>query len=80
MDLKKETFVPDWVQLWTKEKAEKELFDFTFQGPGWYITKSGTCLVQETNEGNKLRFYFWLHNPCETFNWIVNAPVKRDDR
>jgi hypothetical protein len=33
-------FAPDWEQLWTKEEAEEQLQPFTFNGPGWYISKN----------------------------------------
>ena len=38
-------FVPDWQRVWTAAKAEKELKNFKFKGPGWYITKTDTLLV-----------------------------------
>lgn len=81
---------PDWTERWSKEEAEKELFQFQFKGTGWYISKNGEALLVSdlssvpTKDGSepvkRYRFDYWSVSPLETFNWIVNAPVRHDDR
>lgn len=36
---------PDWSITGTKEKIEKELPNFKFNGPGMYLTKTDTVLI-----------------------------------
>lgn len=84
------TLTPDWENRWTQEEAERELQHFTFKGTGWYLSKCGEAmLVGESPEypmkpdetpGKHYRFCYWTVSPMDTFNWIVNAPVRHDDR
>lgn len=39
---------PDWTQTWRASDAERELHDFKFKGPGWYITETYVVLVVPT--------------------------------
>ena len=39
------SFVPDWTMTRTAAKAEQELTNFKFEGPGWYFTRPGALLV-----------------------------------
>lgn len=85
---------PDWSQLWTAPESEHQLADFTFLGPGWYLTKTDTMLVvPDSNRpifenwnskrlpGEYFRFMIWnASNPVQAFNNIANAPVKVDTR
>lgn len=84
---------PDWEQQWTKEEAEKELDNFEFKGTGWYLSKCGEgMLVSELQafglnpgdkqQSKKYRFSYWTscREATESFNWIVNAPVRDDKR
>jgi hypothetical protein len=36
---------PSWSAYWTKSKAEEELVEFKWKGPGLYVTKSEAILV-----------------------------------
>lgn len=83
-------FTPDWVKVWTKEFAEKQLSSetrrFNFKGPGWYFESAengdgDTLLVLPTND--PLRFQFNVYNgrnPETHFHFIVNAPIRLDER
>ena len=43
-------FFPDWSHNWTVAEAERELRDFKFIGPGWYVTKTDVLLVAPLDE------------------------------
>lgn len=54
-------FQPDWCEKWTKEEAEKELFNFVFKGEGWYHWDQGNngfdvCLVIALKGTDKFEF------------------------
>lgn len=85
-------FLPDWSKTLTPEIAEKELVDFTWKGPGWYITKKLTILVvpfdrshdtlwhSKTKASELFQFHMYKTNPWDVFVAIINAPTRVDDR
>ncbi len=82
-----QNFAPDWSETMTKEEAERELSGsrehaFVFKGPGWYLTSKDTLLVTPVDTNPSL-FTFHVYNdrnPCDSFNWIANAPTRTDSR
>lgn len=88
------SLVADWDCLWTASQAEKQLPDFKFLGPGWYLTGTDAMLVIPDSSrhilqnwaskrlpGEYFKFMVWNNsNPCQTFNNLANAPVKVDTR
>jgi hypothetical protein len=89
-----DAFEPDWGEVWTAQRAEAELKDFIFKGIGWYFLSKDTLLVLPygTSDGTKhadtfpqgAKLYRFLvyngRNPSATFNWLINAPTRQDDR
>ena len=77
-----DSITPDWTSVWTPDQAEKELENFKWQGAGWYINKSDTLLVTPFgDDGHFFKFNVYNgRNPAEDFNWVVNAPVRKDYR
>lgn len=56
------TFRPDWVHIWTPALAEKELTDFKFKGPGWYVNKDGSSLLV-IPEGREVEHWWMMRDP-----------------
>lgn len=84
-------FRPDWASQWTIEKMEHECAPFKFKGPGLYIEHGSpgsgqeefffyTLIVPTPDPDVFLFCSYGRTNPCPTFNWIINAPVRVDDR
>lgn len=83
-------FRPDWVSPWSVDQMETGV-PFKFKGPGWYFEKGtkGTPRAETTfvtlvlpTENPDLWLFcaFNENNPVACFNWIVNAPVRVDER
>lgn len=84
-------FRPEWASLWTVEKMEEECAPFKFKGPGWYIQKGPMgsdregklyrTLVMPTSSPDIFLFCAYNENdPGLALNWMVNAPVRVDER
>ena len=86
-------FKPDWTNTYTAWKAEQELKDFKFEGPGWYLVGDDTLLVipvdrnmpeiwnKTWTETERFNFHYYVgRNPASIFNAIVNAPTRVDTR
>lgn len=81
----------DWRATYTPEQAEKELFEFTFKGPGWYLKVDSCMLVIPQFECEYLwgplripsemyTFYVW-NCPLEaTILGVGTPPTRQDDR
>lgn len=85
-------FVPDWTQVWTAARSEKELNNFTFHGTGWYLDTDDNILVlplersreetwhQRYAEGERFLFCVWNRQIEFIFNSIAKAPTRIDNR
>ena len=73
-------FHADYSELLTPEEAEQELSGFKFEGAGWYLTNADTLLVIPVDESHYLFCVYGNRNPNVAFNWIVNAPIRSDNR
>ena len=84
-----EDFRPDWQEVWTADQANKELIDFTFNGPGWYRHRADTLLVIPIERDSdkwghhswsrQEKFLFCVYNgrsPANSFNAIINLPTR----
>jgi len=84
-------FKPDWVAVWTAEKAEAELSGsgFKFKGPGWYENNGDYLLaIPVDRPAEKMWHQKWKkdelfefniynqRNPTDAFNLIINAPER----
>ena len=80
----------DWTEIWSKEEAERELFNFKWNGPGIYITDSDSLLVtplcrtfestwrKNSRPGELFKFYIYNNrNITEIINQFSNAPVRQ---
>jgi len=83
---------PDWVTIGTAVQLEEHIGGgFKFTGPGWYISKDGAALIvpadpftdpwqQKRPVNTVFRYFSYGQNPFESFNAVVNAPTRVDDR
>mgnify|MGYP001573820976 CR=1 FL=1 len=73
-------FQPDWQELFLPGEAEEELTGFKFNGPGWYLTED-TILVLPIAGAERFLFCVYTgRDATESFNQIINAPVRLDTR
>lgn len=82
-------FKPDWSEVWTAAKAEAELTEFKFTGPGFYRHNGDTILAiplgrpasqlwhQAFRDDEEFEFNVYNgRDPADWFNLIANAPTR----
>ena len=63
--------MPDWKEIWTMEEMEKELNNFKFDGPGFYMTNTDTVLVIPYNLDIENKNLMWLRPWSKLFLFEV---------
>lgn len=80
---------PDWTEIWTADSGEKELLDFEFLGPGWYLSDKDTLLVVPAvdnpnwnkKQPSDMRYLFhcWNVPYAKTiFHNVISIPQRSD--
>ena len=74
---------PDWQDVYENKAAiEKDLGNFKYKGPGWYITKEDTLLIKEHPDG-RLVTLCWNFNSArddiaKNVMSLLLMPVRKD--
>lgn len=78
-------YTPSWSQVWTPKKAEEELNNFIFKGPGIYEIDGDSILVLPLKgdwltpyDHEKTRFKFMIWNDVsftQMLKYLIEAPI-----